>query len=79
MVVDERWSLIGSTNWDPRSLRLNFECDVECYDGELAKKLSKLIDEKISRAHPVSLQELNARSLAVRLRDGLARLFTPYL
>ena len=24
MVIDSVWSLIGSTNWDPRSLRLNF-------------------------------------------------------
>ena len=33
MVVDGVWSLIGSANWDPRSLRLNFEFNVECYDG----------------------------------------------
>src|SRR5690606_11177032 len=31
MIVDGIWSLIGSTNWDPRSLRLNFEFNVECY------------------------------------------------
>ncbi|MEX0871580.1 MAG: phospholipase D-like domain-containing protein, partial [Aquisalimonadaceae bacterium] len=24
MVVDEAWTFLGSTNWDPRSLRLNF-------------------------------------------------------
>src|SRR5262245_60407951 len=29
MVVDGVWSLVGSANWDPRSLRLNFEFDVE--------------------------------------------------
>ena len=36
MVVDGAWSLIGSANWDPRSLRLNFEFNVECYDRDLA-------------------------------------------
>src|SRR5262249_26225569 len=30
MVVDRAWSLIGSANWDARSLRLNFELDLEC-------------------------------------------------
>jgi cardiolipin synthase len=37
-VVDRAWVLFGSSNWDPRSLRLNFEFDVECYDCELAEK-----------------------------------------
>jgi cardiolipin synthase len=26
-VVDRAWTMFGSTNWDPRSLRLNFELD----------------------------------------------------
>ena len=29
MVVDGVWSFMGSANWDPRSLRLNFEFNVE--------------------------------------------------
>ena len=29
-------SLIGSANWDMRSLRLNFELTVEFYDTDLA-------------------------------------------
>ncbi len=39
MLVDRTWTLFGSGNWDPRSLRLNFEFDVECYDRELAEAL----------------------------------------
>jgi cardiolipin synthase len=73
------WSLIGSTNWDSRSLRLNFEYNVECYDRVLATELNKLIDMKVAGAHRVSLAELDGRSFPVRLRDGLARLLTPYL
>src|SRR6476620_11945381 len=34
MIVDEAWSLFGSANWDARSLRLNFEFNVECYSSE---------------------------------------------
>ena len=31
MTVDGAWSLVGSANWDPRSLRLNFELEVEAF------------------------------------------------
>ncbi|WP_224363517.1 cardiolipin synthase [Hyalangium versicolor] len=79
MVVDGMWSLIGSANWDPRSLRLNFEFDVECYDAELARRLETVVDERLSRARPLTLEEVERRSLPIRLRDGLARLLSPYL
>lgn len=79
LVVDRLWSLIGSTNWDARSMRLNFEYNLECYDAELAEKLDSIIDEKLIRATNVTLEDINARSLPVRLRDGAARLFSPYL
>ena len=79
MVVDEIWSLIGSTNWDPRSLRLNFEFNVECYSQEFAAKINKIIDRKAEKATEVTLEQVDARSFPIRLRDGLARLASPYL
>jgi len=79
LVVDRLWSLIGSTNWDARSMRLNFEYNLECYDAELAEKLDTIIDEKLARASLVTLEKINARTLPIRLRDGAARLFSPYL
>ena len=48
--VDGDWCLIGSSNWDARSFRLNFEFDLECYDPELTQKLDAIIDAKIARA-----------------------------
>jgi cardiolipin synthase len=70
---------LGSANWDARSLRLNFEFNLECYDLELAGRLEKLIEAKRSIARQVTLEQVDARSLPVRLRDGVARLATPYL
>jgi len=78
-VVDGVWSLIGSTNWDPRSLRLNFEYNLECYDQELASKLTAQADRRIAQARPLYAPELRAQPAGLRLRDGLARLLTPYL
>jgi len=79
MVVDGVWSLLGSANWDPRSLRLNFELDVECYDVDLAARVEALADERIARGRPVTLADVDARPLPMKLRDGVARLLSPYL
>ena len=79
MLVDGCWVLLGSANWDPRSLRLNFEFNLECYDGELAQRIEQVINGKRQTARLVTLQEMDGRSLPIRLRDGLARLLTPYL
>ncbi|WP_435018185.1 phospholipase D-like domain-containing protein [Tundrisphaera sp. TA3] len=79
MVVDGMWTFFGSGNWDPRSLRLNFEFNLECYDRPLATAIDRIIREKIRRASPITLEEIRRRSLPIRLRDGLARLLTPYL
>lgn len=78
-IVDDCWTLIGSTNWDPRSLRLNFEFNVECYDPLLAQALSTTFDAMRAQSSPVTLAALDSRPLPIRLRDGVARLFTPYL
>ncbi len=78
-LVDGCWVLLGSANWDARSLRLNFEYNLECYDAELARRLEGLIEAKRKIAHLVTLEEVDARPLPVRLRDGVARLLTPYL
>ncbi|NLF72798.1 MAG: cardiolipin synthase [Candidatus Anammoximicrobium sp.] len=79
MLVDGQWTLLGSTNWDPRSLRLNFEFNVECYDAELAQTLEALVQEKLAASRRLTLAEVDGRSLPVRLRDGAARLLSPYL
>ncbi len=79
MLVDGGWALFGSTNWDPRSLRLNFEFGVECYDAALAGDLNALVDTKLATAREVTAAEVNGRSLPVKLRDGVARLAAPYL
>jgi cardiolipin synthase len=79
MVVDDAWVLVGSANWDARSLRLNFEVDLECYDHALAAELARRFDAKRARSRPVTLAEVDGRALLVKLRDGAARLFAPYL
>ncbi len=79
MLVDGTWTFLGSANWDPRSLRLNFEFNLECYDSGLCERMAGLVADKLRTAHEVDKAEVDSRKLPVRLRDGVARLFSPYL
>jgi len=79
MIVDSHWVLLGSANWDARSLRLNFEMNVEGYGRQFAQKMEMVIAKKISTAREVTLAEMDARPLTIRLRDAAVRLFSPYL
>jgi cardiolipin synthase len=79
MTVDGLWSMIGSANWDERSLRLNFEFNVECYGTEVTSSLDALIDRRKANARRVTREEVDNRSLVKKLRDGIAWLASPYL
>ncbi len=79
MLVDHTWVLLGSANWDPRSLRLNFEFNVECYDATLATQLGAFMDAKRDMSRLVTPEELDALPLPIRLRNGIVRLGAPYL
>ena len=79
MIVDGHWVLLGSANWDARSLRLNFELNVECYGRDLAHELAGIIEKKLRGAREVTLAEADGRPLPAKVRDAAARLFSPYL
>ncbi|MFW6323664.1 MAG: cardiolipin synthase [Desulfovibrionales bacterium] len=78
-LIDDFYTLVGSANLDPRSLRLNFEVAVEVFDPELAAKLDVHFQTILSRSRQTSLSEMDGRSLPVRLRDSVCWLFMPYL
>jgi cardiolipin synthase len=77
MTIDGGWSLIGSANWDARSLRLNFELTVEVRDPGFAAELERIIDKRRGRA--LTLSELDGRPFVVKLRDAAMRLAMPYI
>ncbi|MFQ5748806.1 MAG: phosphatidylserine/phosphatidylglycerophosphate/cardiolipin synthase family protein [Planctomycetota bacterium] len=79
VLVDEGFALIGSTNLDSRSLRLNFEFDLEVHGEEFAANLARHFETARNRSRETSLEEMDARPLPVRVRDAAARLLAPYL
>ncbi|MEX2152942.1 MAG: cardiolipin synthase [Gemmatimonadaceae bacterium] len=78
-VIDRSWALVGTSNWDPRSLRLNFELNVECHDAAFAGLLDSLVEQRIAASQPLTLMDADGRPFLTRVRDGLARLLSPYL
>lgn len=77
--VDGEWSLIGSSNWDARSFRLNFEFDLEVIDRDLTQRIDALIDARIAAGKPITPGMLAAEPIWKRLRNAAARLLMPYL
>ncbi|MEZ5597833.1 MAG: phospholipase D-like domain-containing protein [Pseudomonadales bacterium] len=78
LTVDGRYSLVGSANLDPRSLRLNFEVGVEIFDEGFARELELLMEQEMA-APEDTVASLFARGRTRRLRDACMALFTPYL
>lgn len=78
-VIDGVWSYVGSSNIDPRSLRLNFEVDVEVIDPDFADLIDRRIAAALSQAEEVKLDELRARPFAQRLVERVTWLGSPYL
>ena len=77
VVVDDLVSMFGSSNWNPRSLRLNFEFNLDCYDSTLAAQLKTLIQDRINHSRRLTLRGLDGPSLGIKLRDGVACLASP--
>jgi cardiolipin synthase len=79
ITIDGGWSYVGSSNLDPRSLRLNFELDMEIYDPDMADQIAVRIDQEISRSDAVTLESLAAIPFLKQLRNRIIWLASPYL
>jgi cardiolipin synthase len=79
MTVDDRWAYVGSSNLDPRSLRLNFEIDLEVLDAGFASGVGHRLQAVLSNAQPVTLADLRAKPFTTRLLNKIFWLGSPYL
>jgi cardiolipin synthase len=77
--VDDHYAQLGSANFDARSLRLNFEMNLEIYDRAVVTSLAAHFENVRARSTLVTLDMVDRRSFSTRLLDGAAWLFSPYL
>lgn len=78
-VADGEYAQIGSANIDPRSLKLNFELNVEIFDRDTVDGISAHIDERIDHSRQLYFEDIESRSFPAKTRDALMWLFSPYL
>lgn len=79
LLMDDYYALIGSANMDPRSQRLNFEFNLELYDEQVNSCLRLHFDAVRQAARKITIEEMDNRSILLKLRDNFFRLFTPFL
>ncbi len=78
-IVDDCYAQIGSANIDPRSLRLNFELNMEILGEEAVADMVAYASACRQASRRLPLEEIDRRALPARIRDALFWLFTPYL
>jgi cardiolipin synthase len=61
MVVDDRWSSIGSANVDNRSFRLNSEANLNVLDKSFAEEQIRVFEEDLKQCRRVTLEEWENR------------------
>ncbi len=77
IVVDDVLALVGSANFDERSLRLNFEVSMVLYGPELAGSLYQDFETLLQEAKRISVRHHDGPIENIKL--GLARLISPLL
>jgi len=78
MVADERIAMVGSANFDNRSLTLNFEAMAVLYDAGLAEQLARSFAADLHCASRYVKPGRRA-TLGQRLSESAARLLSPLL
>ncbi|WP_297671049.1 phosphatidylserine/phosphatidylglycerophosphate/cardiolipin synthase family protein [uncultured Desulfovibrio sp.] len=79
LAVDGYYAQIGSANLDARSLRLNFELNMEVFDPAFNASITGHIDHAISRSLEITAGMLETLPLPVKLRNAACWIFSPYL
>ncbi|HVE73354.1 MAG TPA: phospholipase D-like domain-containing protein [Thermoanaerobaculia bacterium] len=74
LIVDREWCTIGSTNFDPRSFRINDEISVAIYDRGVAEELTRAFEEDAKHAEEWTLERWNARRFTHRVVDAMSRM-----
>lgn len=79
MVVDQKFSIIGTANFDYRSFDMNFEINAVIYDHETARILSQSFYTDLENADKIDPEQFHARPLFKQIPERIARLLSPIL
>ena len=74
LVIDDLWSVVGTTNFDNRSFGLNDEVNLAAEDLVLAKRLGEDFDRDLARSRRVTLEDWNNRPMSEKVVEFASRI-----
>jgi cardiolipin synthase len=74
LVIDGKWSVVGSTNLDHRSFSINDEVNLASNDSKLAARLREDFARDLAVSKCVTYRAWKHRSLLERMHESLGRL-----
>lgn len=79
LIVDQRLVSVGSTNFDPRSFKLNDEASLNIYDAGLAQQETEIFRNDLGHSQRITFAQWRARPLREKLWEKAASLLGPAL
>ena len=79
MIIDRRWTILGSFNMDIRSFRLNFELNLLIYGKSFANEAIATFQEDLRNSKQVELETFQKRLFISRMIENAARILSPIL
>lgn len=80
LVVDGEVGTVGSTNFDNRSFRLNFETNAFVFDSDFAKKMEDAFENDLTNyGHELTYEAYKKRSVVIKFKEAISRLLSDIL
>ncbi|MFN0052723.1 MAG: cardiolipin synthase [Planctomycetales bacterium] len=79
LTIDGHWSLVGSPNFDTRSLHLNFEVALALFGPRQAQRLEEQFADDLTYSERVDLATFRQRPLVNKVAEQVLKLFAPIL
>lgn len=77
IVSDDKIVSIGSANMDFRSLEHNFETNTILYGDDTAALFCNIFDHDIAESEAFDMERWKSRPFTMRIKESIARLFSP--
>lgn len=80
VIADDQVAVVGTINFDYRSLYHNYECGIYLYDVDCLEQIKQDFDATIGSSHLIRSEELSyLNRLRYRLLIGVMKIFEPLL
>ncbi|NIR49327.1 cardiolipin synthase [candidate division KSB1 bacterium] len=79
MIVDGKFTVIGSANVDIRSFSYNFEVNVQIYGDSIANRAKKIFFRDLENSRELVAESYLNRPAYIRFSENFCRLFSPVL